>query len=371
MRLLIATLLLAVTPAAHDVAAEGLEWVRVADDNRSFVMEASGQRFVPWGFNYDHDREGRLIEDYWNEQWATVEEDFAEMKQLGANVVRIHLQFAAFMEAADRPNEQALARLGRLVDLAERSRLYLDLTGLGCYHKRDVPAWYNELSEQDRWRAQAEFWRAVAARCAHSPAIFCYDLMNEPVVPGGAKKRDDWLGPAFAGKYFVQFIALEAKGRPRHEIARAWVGQLAAAIRQHDRRHLVTVGLVPWSLNRPGMTSGFDPERVADNLDFIAVHIYPKTGKRDEAIDILKGFDVNKPVVIEEIFPLKCSAEELAGFFDESTRHAAGWIGFYWGKTPDECRESPGIHDAITLSWLGLFQQKREAVTSQIDSGKE
>ena len=364
MRLLIATIVLAIMPATYVSAAE-LQWIRVADDNRSFVLETSGQRFVPWGFNYDHDREGRLIEDYWDVSWATVEEDFAEMKQLGANVVRIHLQFGAFMEAADRTNDHALDQLGRLLVLAERSGLYLDLTGLGCYHKRDVPAWYDDLSEQDRWRAQAEFWRAVAACCAHSPVVFCYDLMNEPVVPGGAKRRDDWLGPAFGDKHFVQFVALETKGRPRHEIAREWIGGLVAAIRQHDRRHLVTVGLVPWSLNRPGMTSGFDPERVADDLDFIAVHIYPKTGERDEALTTLKGFDVNKPVVIEEIFPLKCSAEELAGFFDASKPYAAGWIGFYWGKTPDECREAQGIHDAITLSWLELFQQKREAVISQ------
>ena len=35
---------------------------------------------------------------------------------------------------------------------------------------------------------QARFWQAVAARCAASPAVFCYDLMNEPVVPGGKGK---------------------------------------------------------------------------------------------------------------------------------------------------------------------------------------
>ncbi|HID74808.1 MAG TPA: hypothetical protein EYP56_02290, partial [Planctomycetaceae bacterium] len=59
------------------------EWVRVADDRRSFLLEPSGRPFVPWGFNYDHDRRGRLIEDYWHQEWATVEADFEEMKQLG------------------------------------------------------------------------------------------------------------------------------------------------------------------------------------------------------------------------------------------------------------------------------------------------
>jgi len=346
----------------HCPAAD-LEWVRVADDNRSFVLKMSRRQFVPWGFNYDHQEgSGRLIEDYWDEEWATVEEDFQEMKQLGANVVRIHLQFGTFMEAADKPNMHSLDQLVRLVKLAEETGLYLDLTGLGCYHKKDVPPWYDRLDEQERWDAQAVFWEAVAARCANSPAIFCYDLMNEPTVPGN-KKRDDWLGKGFGGKHFVQFITLSAAGRPRHEIARKWISHLVAAIRKHDRRHLVTVGLVPWSLDRPGLTSGFIPEKVTDELDFIAMHIYPEKGKVDEALETLKGFAaVGKPVVIEEIFPLKCGADELGEFIDKSRKHATGWIGFYWGKTPDEYRPARTIREAIVLSWLELFQEKRKTI---------
>ena len=84
----------------------------------------------------------------------------------------------------------------------------------------------------------------MAARCAESPAVFCYDLMNEPVVPGGKRKDGDWLGPPFAGKHFVQFITLDQADRPRPAIARQWVRRLAAAVREKDRRHLTTVGLM-------------------------------------------------------------------------------------------------------------------------------
>ncbi len=342
--------------------AADLEWVRVAEDNRSFVLQPSGKAFIPWGFNYDHDEAGRLIEDYWDNQWATIVEDFQEMKQLGANVVRIHLQFGKFMAAADQPNRRSLAQLERLVKLAEQTGLYLDLTGLGCYHKRDVPPWYDKLDEQERWNAQARFWEAVAARCANSSAIFCYDLMNEPSVPG-TENQDSWLGPPFAGKHFVQFITLELKGRPRHEIARAWTSQLVAAVRKHDARHLVTVGLLPWSLDRRGLTSGFIPEKVCGELDFIAMHIYPQTGKIDEALETLKGFAaVGKPVVIEEIFPLTCSTPEISTFIDASQKHATGWIGFYWGKTPEEYRRGNTRQDALILSWLELFQEKRKTI---------
>src|SRR5262249_27474942 len=108
--------------------------VRVAPDGRGFQL-AAGQPFTPWGFNYDHDDAGRLLEDYWETEWTRVEEDFREMRELGATVVRIHLQVNRFMKSADRPNEQALARLGKLLELAEATGLYLDLTGLGCYRK--------------------------------------------------------------------------------------------------------------------------------------------------------------------------------------------------------------------------------------------
>lgn len=358
MRML--TMFALVLLAAVPCTAAEIQWVRLADDGQGFLLSESQQRFVPWGFNYDHEGDGRLLEDYWEDQWPTVESAFGEMKELGANVVRVHLQFGTFMESPSEPRQSSLDQLVRLVKLAEQTELYLDLTGLGCYHKQEVPPWYDELSEQERWQAQAVFWEAVAKACAESPAIFCYDLMNEPVVPGGDKKREDWLGPGFGGKHFTQFITLDRAGRDRTAIARDWIRTLVTAIRKHDDRHLLTVGLVPWSLDRPGLTSGFVPERVADELDFIAVHIYPETGKVDEAIETLAAFAAaGKPVVIEEIFPLKCSADDLGRFIDASRQHATGWIGFYWGTTPDEYRQKPGIlHAAITLGWLELFQEK-------------
>ena len=342
--------------------SEEMQWVRVSPDQKGFILEKSGKRFVPWGFNYDHDEQGRLLEDYWASEWPKVEQDFREMKQLGANVARVHLQLGKFMDRPDQPNAAALDQLERLVALAERLQLYLDLTGLACYHKKDVPAWYDSLDEKRRWGVQARFWEAIAGRCARSPAVFCYDLMNEPVVPGGRKKRDDWLGPAFAGKHFVQFITLEQAGRPRPAIARRWIERLSAAIRKHDRRHLITVGLVPWSLDRPGLSSGFVPEKIVEELDFVSVHLYPERSAPKAALETLAGFSVGKPVVIEETFPLKCSVAELGQFIDDSSKVASGWIGFYWGKTPQECRQSNRIQDALMLGWLELFQSKSKTI---------
>ncbi len=348
--------LAALIPAAQ--TAKEMDWIRISEDKHAFVLARSGQRFVPWGFNYDRDHRGRLLEDYWIDEWAKVEKDFAAMKKLGANVVRIHLQLGRFLEQADKANDKALKQLERLVKLAERTGLYLDLTGLGCYHKKDVPAWYDALAEQERWAVQAHFWKAVAGRCAGSPAVFCYDLMNEPVVPGGKRKAGDWLGPPLGDKHYVQVITLDQAKRPRAAIARQWVKTLATAIRKVDRRHLITVGLVDWSLDRPGrLYSGFDPATIAADLDFLSVHLYPKKGQRDKDLETLAGFAVGKPVLIEETFPLQCSIEEFGEFIDGSKKTAAGWLGFYWGQPPEELQHAKTISDILTLQWLEFFQK--------------
>jgi hypothetical protein len=100
---------------------------------------------------------------------------------------------------------------------------------------------------------------------------------------------------------------------------------------------------------------------VTAELDFVAVHIYPEKGKIDNAIETLKGFNVGKPVIVEEIFPLKCSAKELDEFIDRATKDklAAGWVSFYWGKPPEELRKSKQLADAILADWLERFEKRK------------
>jgi hypothetical protein len=89
------------------------------------------------------------------------------------------------------------------------------------------------------------------------------------------------------------------------------------------------------------------------------VHIYPESGKMAEARKTVEGFAAGKPVVLEEIFPLACSAAELGRFLEDVRPHVAGWIGFYWGKTPEELSRSGEIADAMMLGWLRLFQEMK------------
>jgi hypothetical protein len=97
---------------------------------------------------------------------------------------------------------------------------------------------------------------------------------------------------------------------------------------------------------------------MAPELDFVAVHLYPEKGKIKEEMETLSGFGVGKPVIIEEMFPLKCSISEFERFLDESRKTDCEWVGFYWGKTLEECRKSNTIQDAFMIRWLEVFQER-------------
>ncbi len=360
--------LIALCSHACMLAASGMEPVRVSPDGKGFVSANSGKPFRVWGVNYDHDESGRLIEDYWHTEWPRVEADFAEIKALGANVVRIHLQLAKFMKSPDEADSENLKRLGELIRLAERSGLYLDLTGLGCYHKKDVPAWYDDLDEARRWQVQARFWNAVAAVGAQSPAVFCYDLMNEPIV-GGAKSDKDWLAGDLAGKHFVQRIALDLKGRKREDIERAWVETMTDAIREVDKSHMITVGVIPWGMVFPGAKPHFYMPETVGRLDFVAVHFYPKKGEVGKALDVLKTYEMGKPIVIEEIFPLAAGIEETGDFIAKSHEIADGIVSFYWGATIDENEKKGDIKGAIVSAWLKWFRKNSPEPNSKKPGG--
>ena len=350
--LLLVSLLITAPAAAGKLAP-----IRVSDDGTHFVTGDAGKPFTVWGVNYDHDHAGRLLDEYWAEEWETVVKDFQEIKALGANCVRIHLQFGKFMVAPDVPNELALEQLTKLLQLAENVGLYLNVTGLACYHKKNIPAWYDQLSEQDRWRAQANFWDAVARTCRGSAAIFCYDLMNEPILPG-KNPATEWLAGELGGKYFVQRLSLNLDGRSREQIAKEWATMMVRAIRQHDDRQMVTVGVIPWVFVFGGGKPLFYSAPIAEELDFVSVHFYPKKGEVAKALQALQAYEIGKPLVVEEMFPLKCANAELVEFVKGSATHTDGWFSFYWGKPAEELleKENRTIAESITASWLQEFQ---------------
>lgn len=321
------------------------DWVAIDKVGTGFVLAESGAKFIPWGYNYFRDEKYRLLEDYWNEDgpqgWAKFERDFREMKRLGANVVRLHLQFEKFMDAPGKPNQLNLARLAKVISLAEELGLYLDITGLGTYRLKDVPIWYRNAAEKEHWAMQAEFWEAIAQVCANRPAVFVYNLMNEPLATASKQPPGQWTNPrALDGQTYLEYINLDPANRQPPEIARLWIQQMTAAIRKHDQRHLITVGLVWISNSNPEAWSGFPPKEIAADVDFLAVHVYPETGKVNVALDSLRRYQVGKPLLVEETFPMNCSPAEWREFLEKSRDFSDGWVGQYWSLSPQDIEGS-------------------------------
>ena len=142
---------------------------------------------------------------------------------------------------------------------------------------------------------------------------------------------------------------------------------MVAAIRTHDHRHLITVGVIPWALTFPKAKPFFYASDVGENLDFVSVHFYPKKGEIDEALTALRVYQIGKPVVIEETFPLKSSIDELVQFIEQANaaKLADGWISFYWGKSAQEYAEDEGnFASAFKKAWLERFRDMTPPYTS-------
>jgi hypothetical protein len=331
---------------------------RITVSGSDFVVSGAAETFTPWGFSYDRDWDYRLIEDYWADEWAKIEEDFGEIRALGANVVRIYLQYHRFMDGPASPNELNLSRLRNLVTLAEGLGIYLDIVGLGSFRPAEDPTWYVDLSERERWAAQSVFWETIAEALADRPGVFAFSLMNEPIVSNERLERGAWVHPnELQGLHYVHYINLDPDGRDRPDIAVAWIRQMKQAIRKHDRQRLITVGLFP--LLGGVDATGFSPRRIAAEVDFISVHLYPEAGRVEESLELLQGYDVGLPILIEEIFPIAIGTEEYRRFLDASRAIAEGWLSFYWGESAEDLRNSDEPLAGLALDAIDALAELR------------
>ena len=351
---LVALVLLA-SPGACFGAEPSMEAVRVSPDHKGFVLHPSGRPYIPWGHNYGSvDILERMAKDP-----ARVERDFEDMKAAGTTVARIHPEMPLLVTGPDKADPQAIDRLSRLLAIAEKTGIYLDVTGLACYKINNRLAWYDAMDEEARWKTQEFFWETLARTCAPSPAVFCYCLVNEPAA--AAKKTDGWYVGKMGDVEFCQRLTLDAGTRSGDDIFREWTKRMVAAIRKHDKERLITLGMLPF-------LGAY--KAAAEQLDFVSPHLYPKSKKVDEEIALLKKFDWGKPLVIEETFPLSCGADDERDFLLKSRGIAAGWIGHWPDEPPAQLAEmrrtgKATIHSAIWLSWVELFKELGPQMTGR------
>ena len=277
----------------HDHAPEGgLEFIRVsADDQNGFAGATSGRKFVPYGNNCCDDPVVRMFEA-WSDSTTVPNfiKDITEMKQMGANAIRLHVQFSEMIDgpAPGVPNTTNLGRLATIVGTAGKLGMYVDLTGLAPLQVGDPATWYENVATEDaRWTAQGLFWKKVAATLKNEPAVLAYDLVNEPLQPVAPPppwicplEPSGWYvglcPPTIGDPYWVQYLTKWGAGRSNQEIYQQWIKRMTDAIRRGgssgagDTNHLVTLG------GGPGLSSDVDSQLLpANKLSYQSVHEYP------------------------------------------------------------------------------------------------
>jgi hypothetical protein len=272
---------------------------------------------------------------------------------LGANSMRIYLQLGQVMATPTKPRQRTLTALTRLLALAQRDRIYLDITGDLVWQPARAPAWYDQLPVQRRWQVQARFWKAVAHAASTSPAVLCYELTSEPIV----SPTPGYYYGQIGNWSFVQSIAT-AQGGQANALARAWTRLLANAVRSQDDRP-VTIGLLPVT------TGPFAPANIADLLDLLIVHEYPTTGQTPAALSLIGSFaSYHKPLLLGETFMLTDDGPTQNTFLTAAAPHLAGAFEFFDGRNPTNMQ----IHtmsDAIYQASLQQFQTLRPLLLGQ------
>ena len=278
--------------------------ILIAADGRTF-QTADGKPFVPLGINYYRPGTGWAPQLWKKFDAEATRQDFARMKELGVNCVRVFLTYGSFFMERDgwigradqvRP-VPGHGRTGGHLCPSDRPG---PLGGDAGWQPQDRPA------TSSRWRR----WRLLelfAERYRGRNVIFAYDLRNEPAVPwettgmrgqwnawlqtryeAADESAQAWSVPADAIRWGDQSAPpKESLGSRqlldyqhfREELADRWTRRQAAAIKAADPAALVTVGLIQWSVPAllPGVQqySGFRPQRQAPLLDFLEVHFYP------------------------------------------------------------------------------------------------
>ncbi|WCJ28121.1 Mannan endo-1 4-beta-mannosidase 1 [Euphorbia peplus] len=112
-------------------------------------------------------------------------------------------------------------------------------------------------------------------RYSDEPAIFAWELMNEPRCVSGSSSP----------------------------ILQAWIAEMAAFVKSLDRKHLVTVGIEGfYGLNTPNKSEvnpgkwasslglDFIQNSVIDNIDFASVHAYPDSWIPDANFEVKENY---------------------------------------------------------------------------------
>jgi endo-1,4-beta-mannosidase len=260
----------------------------------------------------------------WTQQWdeASIEADFAKMKDLGFNTVRLDLFWAWFEPRPGDYNPQAFTQLDFLVKMAHKYQIYLHpalfIGGEVGEAYWDVPWRHGRHPHADpeMLRLETDHAAMLASHYAGESAILAWDLTDEPPF---------WI----------------VSGQTSDAMAINWTRLIAGVIRKNDPATPLVVGISMDDVNH----GPFRPDLIAEQVDFFSAHPYsiyepglfpdPMLSTRGTycgAFQTLLGWGAGHPVMIHELgaSSAQYTPERIAAF-DRTTMYsslAAGANGF-------------------------------------------
>ena len=203
---------------------------------------------------------GQDAVDEFQRAWLDHHMTKADMDALGRwgfNSVRLPMHYALFLDPSapagtDRWNEDGFRRVDRLLDWAAANRMWviLDLHAAPGGQGSDLAISDRDPTQPSLWdsaenqRRTVALWREIARRYAGNPWVGGYDILNEPNWdfdgPGGGHGCDDKNNRPIAALY----------------------KRITAAIREHDRNHLIVIEGNCWGNNYAGITPDWDDKLV-------------------------------------------------------------------------------------------------------------
>ena len=268
--------------------------------------------------------------------------DMDALGRWGFNSVRLPMHYALFLDPSapvgtDHWNEDGFRRVDRLLEWAAANRMWviLDLHAAPGGQGTDLAISDRDPNKPSLWdsaenqRRTVALWREIARRYAGNPWVGGYDLVNEPNWdfdgPGGGHGCED---------------------KNNHPIS-ALYKSITAAIREHDRNHLIVIEGNCWGNNYAGITPDWDDKLV------LSFHKYWNRNDAKSIAGILKLRETTgRPIWLGE------SGENSNGWFRDAIRLAEnndiGWawwplkkLGF---NNPLEVVPNPGWQRVV--DWL-------------------
>jgi endo-1,4-beta-mannosidase len=370
-----------------------MDLIVVTSDGKGFAERDSGRSYIPFGTNYYDPHTGWAPKIWQQFDAENVREHFRIMSKHGVNCARVFLTAGSFQPDSETISEKSLKKLDILLKIAAETGIRLILTGPD--HWEGSPSYWrpDRFGGEKALRALEYFWEVFGQRYKGKPAIFAWDLLNEPHLPWFIEewrgRWNTWLKTTYVNRdklktawgdeltekdLWGEVAVPENKGdagNPRLQnwqnfreyLADEWVRRQVKAIRRVDPTHLITVGYIQWSYplvrpGHPGRYAAFNPHRQKHWLDFLTIHFYPTRGAPFGSEDnwsknlsylqaVLAYSHTGKPVVLGEFgwygdgapqnHPYLTEAQQadwISAEIEVSRALADGWLSWPFADSP-------------------------------------